>query len=174
MKRLSLVLIFCALAAASGLADVLIELPEFVTTYPGEQVAYVTMPDDLFSLSHLAIQITHLSTPGLWFNPSSGEEEPYSLSMNFLLREPVSGIEGGAMIYGVHIHAPGTDIELFNIHGDLQQLEGRKVEVRVAVWQLDDPIEPASIEVQSAALRLIGNVVATDAVTFSAVKQLFD
>lgn len=174
MKRLLLAAVFCALAATSGLADVLIDLPEFVTTYPGEQVAYVTMPDDLFSLSHLAIQITHLNTPGVRINPFTGEVESYNLSMYFSLHEPISGFEGGVGINTVHIHAPGTDTEVFNVSGDLQQLQGRTVEVRAMVWQVEDPIEPASIEVQSAALRLIGNVVATDAVTFSAVKQLFD
>lgn len=174
MKRLLFASLFCALIATSGLADVLIDLPEFVTTYPGEQVAYVTMPDDLFSLSHLAIQVTHLNTPGVRINPFTGEEEPYNLSMYFLLREPISGLEVGAGINSVHIYAPGTDTAVFNTFGDLQQLEGRTVEVRAMVWQVEDPIEPASIEVQAAALRLIGNVVASDAVTFSAVKQLFD
>lgn len=177
-KRLATCLVLTLCCTAPALADFTYQMTELTGDYPPQHTQFLTFPQEMAGVSNMAATITHTGQAGI--RQCAGDEEPQEYLPGPLLIWEIED-EGEVWTYGAWLpptYDPGSPVTAsVMVNGPPPVLlEGQTVEVRALFGREQDQcdiLEWPTATFHSVEIQLIGNVVATERTSFSAIKGLF-
>ena len=177
-KLLAPCLILTLCCTAPAVADFTYQMTGLEGEYPPQHTQVLTFPQEMAGVSNVVATITHTGQAGV--RQCEGEDEPGAYLPGPLLIWEYQG-EDGVYTYTAPFpptYAPGSPVtETVMVNGPPPGLlQGRTVEVRAYFGREADQceiLEWPTATFHSVEITLIGNVVASERTSLSAIKGLF-